>query len=608
MTTRWLFSLQHRFPFVAAASRSAVMRELACIVFIVALATVMLHPALRGDWPVGHDHPVHVVRIAQLKQTILAHGMPWAWSHRWFAGYPENVGYPIGADLYVLAVHALSFCTLSIPKAYGVAFWLFYALYGYGIFYFARQAFRSRVVALLAAVFLLTDAGNSDVGGWFWLVDAGVWTAALGLIPALIGTARIAALLARPRGRTAAGVAVCVGLALLCHPIHLVYFAIAVPLLCACRFYSEEHTAWRPALLLLGGALLSGALIASFWLVPYFSAAAYASEIGTPGPSLADLGDGIVAGDLFSRMLPLAMAFGLVGSLLLLKARTPLVLFSGLMVFVCLALSSSSYLQLFGTEIAARAHDRIVFPRFLMLAKPFWYVAGAWLLVHCIMVAGRAGEATRTHTASAIRRAALLVFVAVMVAPLLFQATRAFMRNEVLRLTEWNSKREDRSARVAFAEWAQTEFQNTPGFFRIAHGMGEDGHRLSDLALYLPYPFYKASFTPTGHFKHNIDASSPEAFRATNVRYVLSGAPLDREDLQLVTIFPPQLNVYEFKEWNPGPFVISEGAGEVELIKFEGEEIVLRAGAGAHGRLRLNVSYFPKGTPRATMWRCRLPP
>ncbi|MBA2269144.1 MAG: hypothetical protein H0W20_00910 [Chthoniobacterales bacterium] len=453
----------------------------------------------------------------------------------------------------------------------------------------------------------MTRAIATSAAGSGW-VDAGVWTAALGLIPALIGTARIAALLARPRGRTAAGVAVCVGLALLCHPIHLVYFAIAVPLLCACRFYSEEHTAWRPALLLLVGALLSGALIASFWLVPYFSAAAYASEIGTPGPTLADLGNGIVAGDLFSRMLPLAMAFGLVGSLLLLKARTPLVLFSGLMVFVCLALSSSSYLQLFGTEIVERAHDRIVFPRFLMLAKPFWYVAGAWLLVQCIMVAGRAGEATRTRTASAIRRAALLVFVAVMVAPLLFQATRAFMRNEVLRLTEWNSKREDRSARVAFAEWAQTEFQNTPGFFRIAHGIGEDGHRLSDLALYLPYPFYKASFTPTGHFKHNIDASSPEAFRATNVRYVLSGAPLDREDLQLVTIFPPQLNVYEFKEWNPGPFVISEGAGEVELIKFEGEEIVLRAGAGAHGRLRLNVSYFPKGTPRATMWRCRLPP
>ena len=128
---------------------------------------MMLHPVLRGDWPVGHDHPVHVVRIAQLKQTILAHGMPWAWSHRWFAGYPQNVMYPIGADLYVLAVHALSFGTLSITKAYGVAFWLFYALYGYGIFRFARQAFRSRPIALVAALFLLSDAGNSDIGGWF---------------------------------------------------------------------------------------------------------------------------------------------------------------------------------------------------------------------------------------------------------------------------------------------------------------------------------------------------------------------------------------------------------------------------------------------------------
>jgi hypothetical protein len=163
----------------------------------------------------------------------------------------------------------------------------------------------------------------------------------------------------------------------------------------------------------------------------------------------------------------------------------------------------------------------------------------------------------------------------------------------VLRPTDWNSKREDRAARVNFAEWARTEFQRTPGFFRIAHGFGEDGHRLSDLALYLPYPFYKASFTPAGHFKHNIDASSTEALAAANVRFVLSGAPLERDDLRLITIFPPKLNVYEFTEWNPDPFIIAEGEGDVELIEFGDDEITLRAQPGSHGVLRLNVSYFP---------------
>lgn len=79
---------------------------------------MLLHPALRGDWPVGHDHPVHVGRIAQLKQTILKQGVPGAWSHRWFAGYPQNVVHPIGADLFVLAVQLLSFGALSVTKAY----------------------------------------------------------------------------------------------------------------------------------------------------------------------------------------------------------------------------------------------------------------------------------------------------------------------------------------------------------------------------------------------------------------------------------------------------------------------------------------------------------
>lgn len=582
----------------ARFAESPRARELCCILIIATLATLMLHPVLRGDWPVGHDHPVHVVRIAELERTILGQGTPWTWSHRWFAGYPQNVTYPIGADLSVLAVRAVSLGAFTVTQAYGVAFWLFYALHGYAVFYFVRRAFDSRPIALVAAIFLLTDGGNSDIGGWFWLVEAGVWTAALGFIPALIATEQTAALLEKPTGRIAAGVALCIGLALLCHPIHLIYFALALPMICACRYICAEQTSWRAALLLVAAALLCGLLIASFWLVPYFAAGEYILEVGTPGPSLADIGNGIVAGDLFSRMLPLAFGFGVVGSLLLLRTRRPLTLFSGLFVFVCLLLSSSSLLQLFGSEVAEQANKRMVFPRFFMLAKPFWYAGGAWLLVRCISRFWKEpetlGGVAAPGTERKIARAAMLGFACIVVAPTLYYAAGIFLRNEVLRPASWHSQREDRAARVAFAEWARTEFEQTPGFFRIAHGLGGDNHRLSDLALYLPYPFYKASFTPTGHFKHNIDASSSDALAAANVRYVLSGAPLERDDLKLITIFPPGLNVYEFTEWNPEPFVITEGDGEVELIGFTNEQITLRAAPGSEGTLRLNVSYFPK--------------
>ena len=135
----------------------------------------MLFRCLRGDWLIGHDHPVHLFRIWQLGETLRQHPFsPWTWGHRWFAGYPQNAVYPIGADLFVLAFRALSFGALSLGRAYGLAFWVFYCLYGYAIYFFVRSAFASRTAGLFAAIFLLTDPGSDDVGGWFYTVDVGV--------------------------------------------------------------------------------------------------------------------------------------------------------------------------------------------------------------------------------------------------------------------------------------------------------------------------------------------------------------------------------------------------------------------------------------------------
>ena len=137
------------------------LREAICVILILVLATVMLAPVFRGDWPVGHDHPVHLFRIWQLEQTIRHGGLPWTWSHRWFAGYPQNVVYPIGADLLVVAVHAVSFGLLKIGQAYGIAFWLFYGAYGYAVFFFVRRTTGSRVAGLIATLFSLTDPGSN---------------------------------------------------------------------------------------------------------------------------------------------------------------------------------------------------------------------------------------------------------------------------------------------------------------------------------------------------------------------------------------------------------------------------------------------------------------
>jgi len=110
----------------------------------------------------------------------------------------------------------------------------------------------------------------------------------------------------------------------------------------------------------------------------------------------------------------------------------------------------------------------------------------------------------------------------------------------------------------------------------------------------VPRPFYKIWITPTGHFKYNIASGSNEALRAVNVRFALSEHPLaPRADFRLVQIFDGKLWLYEFRDWNPVPFEI-KGEGAVELTQFRDEDIELRAGPGAHGLLRLNVTYFPK--------------
>ena len=558
----------------------------------------MLFPALRGDWPIGHDHPAHLFRIWQLKETILHHGTPWSWSHRWFAGYPQNVIYPVGADFFVLAVQALSLGKLSLGQAYGLAFWLFYFLYGYAAFFFIRHAVGSRVAALIAVVFLLTDPGNNDIGGWFWLVDLGVWTTSLGMVPALIGTARIAALLEKPKAKTAAAIGVCIGLALLCHPFFLIYFGIAVPLVCASRYFSGDDTEWKQVFMQLGLGSVFGLLIASFWLVPYFSASAYASEIGWAGSSLSQIGDAITTGILFPRMHPLAATLGLVGSIFLLKTRRTLSLFMALFIFVCIVGSSSTFATLFGPDAAGWLNKHIITTRLLMLTKPFWYGAAAFLLVaswkaldQILPVQGKSKASPRRKL---ITRIAMIIFVCTFVAPILFFSFAVFFRNEVTRPTEWHSQRDDIAARRSFVLWAKEQWSRDSRFFRIVHGFDQDEHALTDLGIELPYPFYKIYVTPTGHFKYSLGSGSNEALRAVNVRFALSEHSLPaRPDFRLLKTFDGKLWLYEFKDWNPVPFEIN-GGGSAELTQFRDEEIELRADPGAHGLLRLNVTYFPK--------------
>lgn len=578
---------------------SSAWREGFCAALIVALASTMLWRTFLGDWPAGDDHAVHIVRIWQLEQSLLHHGIPWTWSNRWFAGAPIATVYPIGADLLVVAVHLASFGLLGLGQAYGVGFWLFYCFYGYSFYYLVRHIFRSRATGVVAVVFLLTDPGNYDSGGWFWIVDAGVWTGALALAFCFVGTVTLSKLLNAPSPRDAAGLATWLGLAGLCHPLAIVYFAFAIPLLFLSRLAAGERTAWASSLLWLCAAAGSAVLIDCFQLVPQLAAHGYLADLGAPGSSLSDLGSGMITGGLFPRTWHVSDVLGLLGTtVLLFTARRSLPLFAASFAFAAILLSSSSIISLLGPAATAWSNDHMIFPRLLTLAEPFWFAAGAALVVRLIRVCIREApepNLQERRPAPVSKSAILSRFAIIALAlPCLFHAGGQFVRDQVLTGTHWHSKRKDLAARKQFVEWVGSRTTDSGEVFRIAHGFGADFHKLTDLGIELACPMYKVSDTPTGdHFRYDLHSSSYEALEALSVRFAIAELPLERADFVLEQVFDNRLRVYRFTGWNPHPFTVF-GSGEVTLESFGDEEIVLSASPGSTGRLRLNVTQFPK--------------
>src|SRR5581483_4805963 len=580
-------------------------RDAFCLALVLALVSVMLRRCLYGDPPIGHDHPVHLFRIWQFGRTLLHHPFsPWTWSHAWFAGYPENVVYPIGADLLVLGIRALSLGTLSLTYAYALAIFLFYFAYGAATYLFVQRAVQSRVAALIAVVFLLTDPGSNDIGGWFWNIDVGVWTSSLGAIPVLIALLQINALFDKIDNRRIVIAAICIGAAFLTHPLQLIFVAMAVPLLCVCRYITGAPTPWRKFLPALALILVIGTLIGSYWLVPYLAAAPYALDVGQHGQPLEKIGAALSDAKFFNRMNALAAGLGFVGVISLLAARRTLALFMSIFVFAAIILSSTSFASLFGAGGAHWLEKHIIANRLLLLAKPFWYGAAGFGVIAIWRGVKSLGKHANARDQMDIRREGVLVaLVTVLVAPIVLYLIAHFVKSEVKRPSVWLSDRKDRRARQDFIEWTRSSLDRQQGFFRIAHDFAPNVHDLTDLGIEVPYPFYKIDPTPTGHFKYDIHSSSNAAFRAANVRFALSSFPLPaRPDLTLLKTFRNKLMLYQFRDWNPMPFEIN-GSGPVGLVSFENEEIVLRAGAGANGTLRLNVSSYPKwhatrdGTP-----------
>lgn len=640
--------------------------DLMCVIAIALVVVLMLPEVSKGNPPINKDHTVHFVKAWQLQDAFLGQGRLWGWSHQWFAGYPAQYLYPIGSDLMVLGVRALSLGILSLEQAYAVAFWLHFVLLGYGMFRCATQNY-SRSVGLIAALLFITDIGAFRMGGWVFTAQWGVWPMSLSLAFGLLAIAQLDGVLKGDRWSHVAWFGLWMGLALLVHPIQLIHFGVVLPVAIVVRWLVYGGSRW---LFAVGRALLGGSIglsIGGIWLFPFFANQNYAQSYGAPWWDTFRMGKGIYSLDLLQGTWAAIIALGVIGLFVMLFSRRFYPLLFGVLSFTLLLTCSSSFLQGFHLIDFAKSLQNIQFQRFAVLLKPYLFIACAVSVVVLFrflahqhsqsmewedeestessektdgtdaakenesskdaevekesteQVDGKkeskenANEETEALSPAPSRESenvsgpwriyARYLLVGFLAAPILYPLVSQYLEKHVKHIHRRNirdsvdTERDDnyRMAKKAFVAWAKVEFPKArkQGFFRLALYVGKHTHTFFLLGQQLNTPVYKVGFTPSTNFRFKMDKSSVPLFKALNVRYVISRWRLSSRKYKLLRRFG-KLYLYEFLFYQPNPFRVVAGKGQVKLKKFEDENIVLEAGAGSKGQLRLNVSYFPR--------------
>lgn len=567
--------------------RSA-LGDLTAIVVLSALAVAIVPEAAMGQRPVDHDHTVHFFKAWNLWENFLSEGRLRGWSHLWFAGYPAQYLYPIGTDLFVGMVNLASFGWLSLGAAYGVAFFLFYAFKGLAIYALGRVSVGGWA-GFLAALFYLGDEGSFRFGGWVYTAVWGVWPQGLSIVFGLFAMAFLPAVLKSRSWLPVVGFGLMLAMAMLTHPVQLIQFTLVGPVVLVAAMTSTDLRGRRlSGAFRMGIGYLCGGLLASIWLIPFFSVSDFAHKYGQGWRSLFETGMDLYALNWIEGTWIFPTALAIVGTAFLLFSRKTMQAFIGLMIILLLGASATDLLADFNFIELSDSFKFVQWQRLSMLFKPFLFIAaGAAIVEAASMVRSR-----ESWTGEAV--ASRVVIVSILVLPVVYGFVNEVRQNQFVRnLTEVEDRprREaiDKVVKWANEEWARREVK----FYRLGAYVSHDDHTFVDLGTRIPMPMYKSGFMPAAIFKYKPKSKSVATFEEMNVRYVLSPKKLPAKSYELVEDLGQSTYLYELRTWKKDPFVVT-GEGEVELVSWEDEEIVLKAGEGASGRLRLNVSYFDR--------------
>ncbi len=558
-----------------------------------AIATFMLREVALGDRIVSHDHTVHYVKAWQLKEH-LAKGHLYGWTHDWFAGFPYNYLYPIGTDLWVNLVYLLGFGALSFSQAYGVAFWLFHVFTGISGYKFGRMVGGPHV-GLIAGLLAITDTSEFRYGGWEYTVEYGVWPQGLSLCFSLLSFCHLPALVEERRPRDMAWFALWMGLAIISHPIQLIFLPVVLAASVLAAVLVPQVRAATATVRMLLATLLS-VLISCVWLMPFYTARKETDAMGVWWETTYDMGRSLLSLQALPGTLGYVLALGMFAVVVLLASRRFSLMFTALTAIAIPTLFSNTFIDELHLPFVSESFTRVQLMRMSTMVKPFWFTLSAYLAVSLLRFPARAvmermAQDVEPSEERPLKSAMLTFVVALLLLPVLVPAAQDFWTRQVDRPVLVDSRRPFAAERQEALKWLKANLPND-GFYRVGIMTGHD-HNFMDMAIEIEHPTYKRGFTPCSNFVYKMKSEEPGLLMALNLRYALSKRGLEEKDFELLKSFGI-LKIYRFRHWRREPFEVIEGSGQVKVERFGDEEIVLRAAPGAKGKLRLNVSHFSR--------------
>jgi len=585
---RWLAPVALRLP--------RFMRGRRFLQITAALIATSLLSVCYRDIAFSHDHAEHCFKAYHFWREMLGRGRLRGWSHFLAFGYPSGELTPFGPEAWVALFRAATLGLLSWTLTYAVAFAGVVVFAALALYTFTRRFFGA-AAGVVATVIWVLDPGGWYQGGWFWLGWLGVWPVTLAMSFTLLALVKLADVVSadpsRDRRRDSVWAALWMLASLVTHQLPIVAYGIALPCMLVGEALSRRLT--RAAVWRFCATVALGVGLACFYLVPMFGRNALTQDLGVLGFPLSDLANRLVDMRLFENGWSPVIVLGLLGGVLC--ARTGgSALFFVLSSAIFVLLSSDILVRVFHAELALPAVLKLECQRMLLVAKLFVFPLAAHAAVTLFRRPPRATEAPETdRPASPVARAAAVVIVALLAAPVLKPAVLRIYQTQVNKDIEDRSRGDMANGLRAFFGWSKAERAATDEPYRIAYSLKDQhDHIVSISPAFNDTLLYKVGYTSAQQFVRFPMSGEPELLEALSVKYVLSDRDLGGPAYAREATFGP-LRLYRFTRYQPRhPFTVI-GTGEAELLRFDPERVQLRVtGAGPDTRIKLHVALFPR--------------